>query len=93
MGEKDMRKTVLVQAIACALLSSAAQAAVKVEDKTFNTAANMLAYTEFGALRRAAGRGHSVWIWMCWTPTAPTEPTPFGFAAGIRSYEYSKRQC
>ena len=43
-----MRKTVLVQAIACALLSSAAlQAAVKVEDKTFNTAANMLAYTEF----------------------------------------------
>ncbi len=42
-----MRKTVLVQAIACAILSGAAHAAVKVEDKTFNTAANMLAYTEF----------------------------------------------
>lgn len=84
-----MRKTVLVQAIACALLSSAAQAAVKVEDKTFNTAANMLAYTEFELsgepLAEALGLDLDVL-----DANRADEPTPFDFAAGIESYEYSE---
>ena len=84
-----MRKTVLVQAIACALLSSAAQAAVKVEDKTFNTAANMLAYTEFELsgepLAEAIGLDLDVL-----DANRADEPTPFDFAAGIESYEYSE---
>ncbi|ELI6433048.1 hypothetical protein [Aeromonas salmonicida] len=84
-----MRKTVLVQAIACALLSGAAQAAVKVEDKTFNTAANMLAYTEFELsgepLAEALGLDLDVL-----DANRADEPTPFDFAAGIESYEYSE---
>jgi hypothetical protein len=84
-----MRKTVLVQAIACALLNSAAQAAVKVEDKTFNTAANMLAYTEFELsgepLAEALGLDLDVL-----DANRADEPTPFDFAAGIESYEYSE---
>lgn len=84
-----MRKTVLVQAIACALLSGAVQAAVKVEDKTFNTAANMLAYTEFELsgepLAEALGLDLDVL-----DANRADEPTPFDFAAGIESYEYSE---
>ena len=84
-----MRKTVLVQAIACAILSGAAHAAVKVEDKTFNTAANMLAYTEFELsgepLAEALGLDLDVL-----DANRADEPTPFDFAAGIESYEYSE---
>ena len=84
-----MRKTVLVQAIACALISGAAHAAVKVEDKTFNTAANMLAYTEFELsgepLAEALGLDLDVL-----DANRADEPTPFDFAAGIESYEYSE---
>ncbi|MBP9678878.1 MAG: hypothetical protein KBD74_09370, partial [Aeromonas sp.] len=84
-----MRKTVLVQAIACALLSSAAHAAVKVEDKTFNTAASMLAYTELELsgepLAEALGLDLDVL-----DANRADEPTPFDFAAGIESYEYSE---
>ncbi|WP_429213786.1 hypothetical protein [Aeromonas veronii] len=84
-----MRKTVLVQAIACALISGATHAAVKVEDKTFNTAANMLAYTEFELsgepLAEALGLDLDVL-----DANRADEPTPFDFAAGIESYEYSE---
>ena len=84
-----MRKTVLVQAIACALLSSAAQAAVKVEDKTFNTAANMLAYTEFELsgepLAEAIGLDLDVL-----DANRADEPTPFDFAAGIEARLHHK---
>ncbi|MCH7369683.1 hypothetical protein [Aeromonas sp. MR16] len=84
-----MRKTVLVQAIACALIGGAAHAAVKVEDKTFNTAASMLAYTEFELsgepLAEALGLDLDVL-----DANRADEPTPFDFAAGIESYEYSE---
>ncbi|MGY3923440.1 hypothetical protein LA366_05030 [Aeromonas jandaei] len=84
-----MRKTVLVQAVACALVSGIAHAAVKVEDKTFNTAANMLAYTEFELsgepLAEALGLDLDVL-----DANRADEPTPFDFAAGIESYEYSE---
>ncbi len=89
MVKRDMRKTVLVQAVACALVSGIAHAAVKVEDKTFNTAANMLAYTEFELsgepLAEALGLDLDVL-----DANRADEPTPFDFAAGIESYEYSE---
>ena len=61
----------------------------KVEDKTFNTAANMLAYTEFELsgepLAEALGLDLDVL-----DANRADEPTPFDFAAGIESYEYSE---
>ena len=84
-----MNKTALVQGITLALLGSAAHAAVKVEDTSFNTAANMLAYTEFELsgepLAEALGLDLDVL-----DPNRADEPTPFDFAAGIESYEYSE---
>ena len=73
-----------MQAIACALPQQRRTAAVKVEDKTFNTAANMLAHTEFELsgepLAEAPGLDLDVL-----TPTAPTSRPSFDFAAGIES--------
>ncbi|MFM5464334.1 hypothetical protein [Aeromonas simiae] len=84
-----MKKTLLVNAIAWALLSQATHAAVKVEDKTFHTAAAMLAYTEFELsgepLAEALGLDLDVL-----DANRADEPTPFDFAAGIESYEYSE---
>lgn len=84
-----MKKTALVQGITLALLGSAAHAAVKVEDASFHTAASMLAYTEFELsgepLAEALGLDLDVL-----DPNRADEPTPFDFAAGIESYEYSE---
>ncbi|SIQ21963.1 hypothetical protein SAMN05880558_102352 [Aeromonas sp. RU39B] len=84
-----MKKRLLVHAIAGALLSQAAQAAVKVEDKTFNTAAAMLAYTEFELSGEPLAEGLGLDLDTLDANQANT-PTPFDFAAGIESYEYSE---
>ncbi|PJG57863.1 hypothetical protein [Aeromonas cavernicola] len=84
-----MRKTVLVHSMACALISGGVHAAVKVTDKTFNTAASMLAYTEFELSGEPLAETLGLDLDVLDANRAD-EPTPFDFTAGIESYEYSE---
>ncbi|MGF1721193.1 hypothetical protein L4D20_14235 [Vibrio kyushuensis] len=86
-----MKKSSLSLAISAVVFASAASAApqVKVLDKTHQPAGSFLAYTEFELsgepLAEALGLDLDVL-----DPNAADIPTPFDFAAGIESYEYSE---
>jgi len=86
-----VKKTTLSLAISTAVLTSIAYAApqVNVLDKTIEPAGNFLAYTEFELsgepLAEALGLDLDVL-----DPNVVDDPTPFDFASGIESYEYSE---
>ena len=78
-------------AITAAFFSSAvsATAQVTVLDKTLQPAANFLAYTEFELSGEPLAESLGLDLDVL-DPNRADEPTPFDFAAGIESYEYSE---
>lgn len=86
-----MKKTTLSLAVSAAVFAASIQAApqVKVLDKTHQPAGSFLAYTEFELsgepLAEALGLDLDVL-----DANVANYPTPFDFAAGIESYEYSE---
>ncbi|WP_299013815.1 hypothetical protein [uncultured Photobacterium sp.] len=86
-----MKKSVLSIAVATAVFASAASATAKVEvlDKTHQPAGNFLAYTEFELSGEPLAESLGLDLDVL-DPNVANDPTPFDFAAGIESYEYSE---
>ncbi|MGF1725329.1 hypothetical protein [Photobacterium nomapromontoriensis] len=86
-----MKKSTLTLAITAAVFASAASAAaqVKVLDKTHQPAGNFLAYTEFELSGEPLAESLGLDLDVL-DPNIANDPTPFDFAAGIESYEYSE---
>ncbi len=86
-----MKKSILSIAITAAVFSSAvsATAQVKVLDKTHEPAGNFLAYTEFELSGEPLAESLGLDLDVL-DPNIADDPTPFDFAAGIESYEYSE---
>ncbi|MDO6544505.1 hypothetical protein [Photobacterium sanguinicancri] len=86
-----MKKSTLTLAIAAAVFASTASAAaqVKVLDKTHQPAGNFLAYTEFELSGEPLAESLGLDLDVL-DPNIADDPTPFDFAAGIESYEYSE---
>ena len=86
-----MKKSTLTLAIAAAVFASTASAAaqVKVIDKTHQPAGNFLAYTEFELSGEPLAESLGLDLDVL-DPNIADDPTPFDFAAGIESYEYSE---
>ena len=89
--EKDMRKLYWCGGDRSGVAQQCRARCRQVEDKTFNTAANMLAYTEFRTLRRASWPKPWGLDLDMLDANRADELTLFDFAAGIESYECSKR--
>ncbi len=78
--------------VAVAALTSSAwagSASVKVLDKTFDVAAGMFAYTEYELSGEPLAESLGLDLDVL-DPDQADQPTPFDFAAGINSYEYSE---
>jgi hypothetical protein len=86
-----VKKSILSIAITAAVFSSAvsATAQVKVLDKTHEPAGNFLAYTEFELSGEPLAESLGLDLDVL-DPNIADDPTPFDFAAGIESYEYSE---
>ena len=85
-------KAVLLSGVAVAALASAARAdgpTVKVLDMSFDTAAAMFAYTEYELSGEPLAENLGLNLDVL-DPDQADKPTPFDFAAGIDSYEYSE---
>ncbi|MDQ0215590.1 hypothetical protein J2S13_002008 [Oikeobacillus pervagus] len=66
-----------------------AKASVKVTDYTFDTAANMFAYSEFELSGEPLAEGLGLDLDVL-DPQKVNKPTKFDYTAGIESYEYSE---
>src|ERR1700690_2491891 len=76
-------------AVVMAMAAPANAASAKVLDKTFDVAAGMFAYTEYELSGEPLAEG--LGLNPDWPEADKAEkPTPFDFAAGIDSYEYSE---
>jgi len=86
-----VKKTTLSLAVSAAVFASAIQAApqVKVLDKTHQPAGSFLAYTEFELSGEPLAESLGLDLDVL-DPNVANVPTPFDFAAGIESYEYSE---
>ncbi len=86
-----MKKTILSLAVSAAVFATASQAApqVTVLDKTHQPAGNFLAYTEFELSGEPLAESLGLDLDIL-DPNVANDPTPFDFAAGIESYEYSE---
>ena len=73
----------------CGPASAADAASVKVLDKTFDVAAGMFAYTEYELSGEPLAESLGLNLDVLDADQAD-KPTPFDFAAGIDSYEYSE---
>lgn len=82
-----MGSTALAAVMAIAMPAHAAS--VKVLDKTFDVAAGMFAYTEYELSGEPLAEGLGLNLDVLEADKAD-KPTPFDFAAGIDSYEYSE---
>ena len=90
LEEVQLKKTVLGAAISAAIFANALQAAsVEVLDKTHHPAGQFLAYTEFELSGEPLAESLGLDLDIL-DPNRADEPTPFDFAAGIESYEYSE---
>ncbi len=86
-----MKKSTLSIAISAAVLASSVYAApeVTVLDKTLEPAGNFLAYTEFELSGEPLAESLGLDLDVL-DPNVADDPTPFDFASGIESYEYSE---
>ncbi|MFP8965803.1 hypothetical protein ACKC9G_04425 [Pokkaliibacter sp. CJK22405] len=84
-----MKKSLLACAVASALASQMAAAAVKVQDTTFAPAAEMLAYTEFELSGEPLAESLGIDLDSL-DPNLVNAPHVFDYKAGIESYEYSE---
>jgi len=86
-----VKKSVLSVAVAAAVFTTAASATaqVKILDKTHQPAGSFLAYTEFELSGEPLAESLGLDLDVL-DPNLANDPTPFDFAAGIESYEYSE---
>jgi len=85
-----VKKSALFAALLAAIISNGATAVqVKILDKTFKPASNLLAYTEFELSGEPLAEALGLDLDLL-DPNALGLPTAFDYAAGIESYEYSE---
>lgn len=86
-----MKKSSISLAVSAAVFAAAVQAApqVTVLDKTHQPAGSFLAYTEFELSGEPLAESLGLDLDVL-DPNVANDPTPFDFAAGIESYEYSE---